>query len=227
MLKTFHNWRGKAAGAVGVLVVLPSLINAVSDIWTAWQGLPIGEKEKANSTLFKAHFKESPLITKQIIIDGSVGRVPLTFDVYTNGDIFVDYGRFVQWFPYVAPNAYALRADWSFISPAYSESVVEPKMGTETVDVGTVESTEVSSIEANKGEVIQVREFTDGSQEIKLIEVNTGMVKQVEVVERPEEGPDVTVEMEGRNLETEVIILPEVVVPETVAPKGSEWLRLP
>ena len=66
----------------------------------AWKGLPIGENQKINSELFAIHWKEDPIHTKQIIVEGVNGKVPITVDVYKNGDIFVDYVRLTQWFPY-------------------------------------------------------------------------------------------------------------------------------
>ena len=88
----------KLLGILGVLVVLPSLINAGTDIWRSIMNSPVGGSEVRNSKLMKAHWEEDALFKKDIeITKGSVTTL-LKIRVYENADVFVKYGSQEQWF---------------------------------------------------------------------------------------------------------------------------------
>ena len=43
--------------------------------------------------MFKKHFKDNPVHTKQLVVNAEQGQLIMTLEIYQNGDIFVDYGR--------------------------------------------------------------------------------------------------------------------------------------
>lgn len=84
-------------GIVGILVVIPSLINAGTDIYHSIMNSPIGGSEVINTNLMKNHWEEQALFKKDIEIKrDSVAKV-LKLRVYENADIWVKYGSQEQW----------------------------------------------------------------------------------------------------------------------------------
>ncbi len=196
----FDNWRNTIAALAALLVVIPSVINGISDIWVAVKGLPIGDKEKINNQLFIAHWKENPIHTKQIIIEGETGKIPITVDVYKNGDIFVDYVRLSQWFPY---SELVVKNDCGFPGSAYAGFFDKTKNFIKTP------TQKISNVKKTANTVERTRSFEDGSKEIQTIDINTGKIISVKSIK-----PDKTPNNDGpigpnTNSAIEVIQLPE------------------
>lgn len=84
-------------GFVGVLVVIPSVINSGTDIYKAILNSPIGGSETRNARLMKDHWEETALFMKDIEIKYQSGTKTLKLRVYTNADIWVKYGEQEQW----------------------------------------------------------------------------------------------------------------------------------
>lgn len=164
---------------LGLLVVLPSVINAITDIYVAWQGLPIGNQEKINSRLFQAHFKENPINSQQLMVKGQTGASAMTLDVFQNGDVFINYGENVQWFPY--QDLQLAESGFSFISAAYADWYVEPttKQSNQTLEADSVK---VESRYISKTEIERVRYLSDGSKIKQVINVNTGRIISTEYI---------------------------------------------
>lgn len=171
-----NNWKTALTSLVAVLIIVPSVINSVNDIIVAWRGLPIGEKEEINSELFKRHWKKDPVHSKQLVVDGVKGKIPITIDIYENGDIFVDYGQFTQWFPYddkgIAKNGFGLinTAHAGFFD-SISQSVLHAR---------PLPSKVTTKIDGHN--VTREKELSDGSIERQVININTGRVKSIESV---------------------------------------------
>ena len=168
------NWKSTVVALAALLVVIPSVINGINDIWVAWNGLPIGDKEKINNQLFIKHWKENPIHTKQIIIEGKSGKIPITVDVYENGDIFVDYVRLTQWFPY---SDLVVKSDFHFSNTAYAgffDKITKSIKGT---------TREISNVRKTAKTVERTRLLEDGSKEVQTIDINTGAIKSVKRIE--------------------------------------------
>ena len=197
-----NNWKTILTSLVALLVIVPSVLNAVNDIWVAWQHLPIGEKEKINNTLFKKHWKENPLLSKQLIIEGKKGRIPVTIEIYTDGDIFVDYGLFTQWFPY----AIAKMASHKFeiITSAYAGFFSKVDQNIKAVNA---KPTQINN-SREKNNVIREKVLSDGSIERQTININTGEVIKAERIP-PQVTPPTAMTPGDIRMETiEVIKLP-------------------
>lgn len=94
-----RNW---IVGITGVLLVIPALINGGIDIYSSWQKLPKTKAEQLNEELFKKYFKKQPVAAFPVPIKQSNGTVEVKFSVYEEGDVFVEFGNFTQWFPFPA-----------------------------------------------------------------------------------------------------------------------------
>ena len=177
-LTWFDNSKKTVTALLGLLVVLPSVINSVTDIYVAWQGLPIGNQEKINARLFQTHFQENPVNSQQLMVQGQTGPSAMTVDVFHNGDVFINYGQYVQWFPYqqiqISSN------DFSFISSAHAGWYVEPS--TNQAKELDAESVKVESRYISKTEIERIRYLSDGSQIKQIINVNTGQVVSTEYI---------------------------------------------
>jgi len=91
------------AGLAGVLVVLPAIINAGIDIYASFAKLPKSEAERTNVALFQKYFNKQPVAAFPVPIKQSNGTVEVRFSIYEEGDVFVEFGRFTQWFPFPGP----------------------------------------------------------------------------------------------------------------------------
>lgn len=195
-----NDWKGTIAALAALLIVIAALINGVNDTWVAWRGLPIGAKEKINSQLFKVHWKEDPIHTKQIIIEGKNGKIPITLDVYKNGDIFVDYVRLTQWFPYSTVIA---QNDFHFINSAYAGFFDKIKKTVKT------QMHRIVNIKKSKKTVERTRLFEDGSKEIQTIDINTGEIISIKNIEPDKDANTITPSNNAPNTSIEVIKLPK------------------
>ena len=167
------NSKAVIAGVVGLLIIIPSVINSLGDIITSLRNLPIGEKEKIHVQLMKDHWGEDPMYTKQMKIDGEEDNLIITVDIYDNGDIRVDYGEYAQWFPYKkVKNSDELAL--SFFTNLYANDIELYKTRSIT--------TEVENIEA-KNNIIRIRKFSDGSIQKMVLEKNTGKILKIDMNE--------------------------------------------
>ena len=189
----------KLTSFFAILIIVPSLLNAFSDIWVAWNDLPIGEKEKINNKLFKSHWRESPVHSKKIIVEVQKIAVPITVDIYRNGDIFIDYGQSTQWFPFKQMNIPL--AKFSLINSAMADEVEtkEKVESTPTIPINVVNE----KIEDNN--VIRLKTFGDGSIEKQVIHMNTGKITSYEALPAKSKEP----EIENKNESIEVVKIPK------------------
>ncbi len=194
-----NNWKSTLATLAALLIVIVSVINGVNDIIVAWRGLPIGETEKINHHLFKEHWKEDPIHTKQIVIEGNKGNVPITIDVYANGDIFVDYVRLTQWFPY---SDVITQKEFHIINSAYAGFLKKASKKIRS------ESSSIKNEKASANTVKRTRNLEDGSKEIQTININTGKITNVETVEPEENAETMDSSKRRRSSDIEVIRLP-------------------
>jgi hypothetical protein len=192
----FSKWTGKLTGFVSMLVVIPSVFNAGSDIWVSWNDLPIGDKEKTNSILFKYHWKESPIHTKQIIIEAQGRKIPITLDVYRNGNILVDYNGAGQWFAYkeldLSDNQFSL------VSSAYADEVP-----IETKEIAPAPVIIINEKDDDNN-IVRSKVLDDGSIEKTTLNPNTAKTISFEVIPAPEDIKK-PIEIEP----TEIITIPD------------------
>lgn len=92
--------RGKMISLTALLVVVPALINSGLDAYKAVANIPTNIYDRANDELFKKHFKNKPVLSQPVPVKTSEMTVEMLLEVYEDGDIFVKYGKFEQWFPF-------------------------------------------------------------------------------------------------------------------------------
>lgn len=97
---TFASVKGWVVGLTSVLVLIPAVINAGIDIYASFAKLPKSEAERTNVALFQKYFNKQPVAAFPVPIKQSNGTVEVRFSVYEEGDVFVEFGRFTQWFPF-------------------------------------------------------------------------------------------------------------------------------
>ncbi|SFV65430.1 hypothetical protein MNB_SV-12-1218 [hydrothermal vent metagenome] len=202
------------AGVVGFLIVIPSVINSIGDIITSFRNLPIGEKEKIHVQLLEEHWKENPVYTKQMQIDGKEGNLIMTLDIYGNGDIRVDYGEYAQWFPYKKVKNNDKKLTQSFFTNLYADSDIEVFKVKEI-------TTEVENIETQQN-IIRIRKFSDGSTQKITLEKNTGKILRVDINESNNSSID-------DNATIETIRLPKEDSPKAIhqSKDSIEVIKLP
>jgi len=107
-------------GLTAVLVVLPSLINGGIDVYKAALNIPRTKTERINMELFRKYFNKPPVTSLPVPIKSSMGTVEAKFSIFEEGDIFVEYGNFSQWFPLPRPET-AKVTNVSFVSRAIAQ----------------------------------------------------------------------------------------------------------
>lgn len=178
----FDSWSKAATAILGFLVVLPSIINAITDIYVAWQGLPIGNQEKINAQLFQRHFQEDPLNSQQLVVQAEEGVSAMTVDIFRNGDVFINYGLNVQWFPY--KDVQIASRTFQFMNSAQASWYVEPT-AQQPPKILDAESVKIESRYISKTEIERTRYLSDGSKIIQVINVNTGQIISSQYVAAP------------------------------------------
>lgn len=115
-------------GLVGVLVVLPSLVNAGLDVYSSLLKLPKTEAERINERLFRDNFGKQPVATVPVPIKQNNGLVEVRFQIYDKGDVFVQFGNFSQWFPFPAGEDETKKpVGFSLMSNAYAVMPPQPQ----------------------------------------------------------------------------------------------------
>lgn len=192
--KQVVNWlqttQGVIAGIAAVLVILPSLINAVLDIYVTLFNVPRTLSEQYNQELFQKHFQKQPIHTGSSVIKTKEGaELAIKLSVYENGDIYVEYGNYSQWFPFKSSDESSAALDW-LIPPAYAEAVVknspcleqltsadpEAKPPRMVDSFGAMHYYTQTDIPLTKRTFKRVRLYDDGCQEVLTIDINSGEI---------------------------------------------------
>lgn len=190
-IATVNGWLTSTHGIItslmAILVVVPSLINAVMDVYTAAFNIPKTISEINNVQLFKQHFQQQPVHTAQSIISPTPGeQLPIKLDVYENGDIYIEYGEFSQWFPFkpskntasswLIRSAYAQDTTTQAVSPC----TVAEKESTEPAQPNALAAPYYRYMQTDKLEgstILRDRVYEDGCKETVTIEMNTGVIQ--------------------------------------------------
>lgn len=177
--------QGIITGIIAVLVVLPSLFNALIDVYISFFNIPKSINEHNNQQLFQSHFQEKPIHSGMNVIKTETGNLSMKVNIYRNGDIFVEYGDYSQWFPYRPPKeAKKTTSNLSWlISDAYAEDYSSGLSPCELAKQGEHGNTNVATFyllkDVRQGEyLLRERIYADGCRESLSINVNTGQIIQ-------------------------------------------------
>jgi len=171
---TFASLKGWLLGLTSVLVVLPALINSGIDVYAAFAKLPKSEAEKINVTLFRKYFNKQPVAAFPVPIKQSNGTVEVRFSVYEEGDVFVEFGRFTQWFPFPSAGGPGPVA-FSLFPQAHAQANALPR------GAGAYEQSD-----RIKGDVIvRERVFQNGVTERYTVNPRTGDITDFEAQRGP------------------------------------------
>jgi hypothetical protein len=109
-------------GLSSVLVVVPALINSGIDVYKAALNVPRTDAEHANVKLFQKYWNKPPVATLPVPVKHKGATYEAKFSIFDEGDIYIEFGPFTQWFPFPEPAATKKAAGWSPISSAYAQS---------------------------------------------------------------------------------------------------------
>lgn len=154
-------------GLLGVLVVLPSLINAGLDVYSSLLKLPKTEAERINEKLFREYFGKQPVATVPVPIKQNNGIVEVRFTIYDKGDVFVEFGSFSQWFPFPASQGEVKKpVSFSLMSSAYAQAPTPaPPQG-----VGQYQQTD----KIQDGALVREKVYENGVIENQVIDTRSG-----------------------------------------------------
>lgn len=166
--------RGLAAlivKATGVLLVVPALINAAYDVYAAALKLPRTDAEKVNTELFKKYFNKQPLAVMPLPVKNHIGTVDARFAIYEEGEIYVEFGKFSQWFPFPKTEQTAV-AGFSLIPSAFAQTPQRPPLPTQRTIASQQESIAA-------GVLLRSRVYSDGTTETRRIDIRSGSTLSV------------------------------------------------
>lgn len=217
----FAGWlkttEGIITSIIAILVVIPSMINAVVDVYVTILDIPSSLPEQNNQRLFKAHFEESPAHTGVGTIRTERGDLNVKLNVYENGDIYIEYGKFSQWFPFdpesVAPEegesvGWLMRSAYAEVATALSPcEVVQNEEGDDKPQLAMHRYIQQEN-QVKTGKLQRVRIYDDGCKETLFVEINSGKIlsRQLITVELTD---DLKTKLEGeRSVE---MFAPEII----------------
>ena len=166
---TFASLKGWLVGLTSVLVVIPAVINAGIDVYASFAKLPKSEAEKVNVALFQKYFNKQPVAAFPVPIKQSNGTVEVRFSVYEEGDVFVEFGKFTQWFPF--PNSAPPTVALSVFPQAHAQG------NTALRGVGAYQQTD----EMQGSAIVRKREFENGVVEQYVLNPRTGDIEDFKV----------------------------------------------
>jgi hypothetical protein len=186
--ETVMNWlkttQGVITSVIAVLVVLPSLINATMDIYISLFNIPRTISEQYNQELFKKHFQALPIHTGSSVIKTKEGaQLAIKLSVYENGDIYVEYGNYSQWFPFKSNDKEAQLID-RFIPTALAVQSVRASPCADAESTAPKSSDffapmhyYIQTDSPLTGRTFQrERLYDDGCQELITIDINSGRI---------------------------------------------------
>lgn len=179
---------------------MPQTFAALSYTLSVSQGAPF-YLAHGFFTFIKEHWKENPIHTKQIIIEGENGKVPIAVDIYKNGDIFVDYGSLTQWFPY---SNLVVKTDVRSVDLAHAGFFDKI-----TKSIKSPIDKSVHNVEKSSETVERTRTYKDGSKQVQVIDINTGEVKSVKNIGPEDESQTHNASNNDTDVKIEVIKLPK------------------
>lgn len=160
----FERAKGWAIGITGVLVVLPALVNSVYDVYTALAKVPKTETQKINDELFRKYFNKQPVWSFPVPVKREAGTVEAVFAVYEGGDVYIEFGKRSQWFPF--PSLEKASGDsLPFISAAFAHE-------TGRTGAGSFEQTD----RIVNGKLVRERRWENGVLEIITLDPRSGNI---------------------------------------------------
>ena len=154
-------------GLVGVLVVLPSLVNAGLDVYSSLLKLPKTEAERINERLFRDNFGKQPVATIPVPIKQNNGIVEVRFQIYEKGDVFVEFGNFSQWFPFPSTEDAAKKsAGFSLMSSAFAQTPATSS----PQGMGRYQQTD----KMQDGAILREKTYENGVVESQVIDTRSG-----------------------------------------------------
>lgn len=160
------NW---LVGLTSVLVVIPALINAGIDIYGAWNKIPRTESEKANLRLFQKYFGKQPIAAYPLPVKQGSAIQQVKFSIFEEGDVFVEYGSFTQWFPFPTQPEKRDSEGLAIISDAIAQ------------DYSQAYGPYQQSDSLQGGNLLRQRAYQNGVNERQVIDTRTGRIVEQEI----------------------------------------------
>jgi hypothetical protein len=166
MWARIRNW---LAGLAAVLVVIPAVINSGVDVYHSVMDIPKTAAERTNAKLFKKYFNQSPVVTVPVPVKTDLGTINMKLSIYGEGDIYAEYGKQSQWFPFPVPQ----ESTASLIPRAHAQASAEEGAVGEYIQIDQLKDKTL----------VRERYYTDGTKETYTINTNTGQIQEKTVTQ--------------------------------------------
>lgn len=164
-------WKNRIVKLTGALVVVPALLNAGYDAVVAVAKLPRTDAERANSALFQKYFNKLPIAVVPVPIKHSMGTIEAKFQIYEEGEVYVEYGKMSQWFPFPVTREQK-QANFSLIP----EAIAQTSVSKEAPEGGVIRQSDSISGKF----ILRDRELSGGKFERSKIDMRSGKIVEFE-----------------------------------------------
>ena len=155
-------------GLTSVLVVIPSLINSAKDIYDEINEVPRTDAERANVEFFRKYWGKKPVGELPLVITRGGASYQVSFNVYDEGDIYIQYGNMVQWFAFPGQSN-ALGSNLDIISVAHADGVRYQSIGGEIKQIRQIDSFDGRN-------AVREKFYINGMRERQVIDIRTGVI---------------------------------------------------
>lgn len=164
-------------GLTGVLLVIPSLINSAKDIYNSINEIPRSDSERLNVELFKKYWGKTPIGELPLLISRGGANYMVSFKVYDEGDVYMQYGNRIQWFAFP-----------SSTGPSISKGAVIPTAEADDSSYRPIDSMfrpiqQIDSFEG--GNAISEKLYINGIRERQVIDLRTGRIVNQTIRQAP------------------------------------------
>lgn len=163
--------RSKIAAITAALLAVPALINAVYDIYAAAMKLPRTDAERTNVQLFKKYMLKVPLAQMSVPIKTQFGIADASFNVFEEGDIYVEYGGQTQWFALPKP-----QPNKSVSISVIPTALAAPYLRTAPRLVKPPSMLTSQSNSLTGSTLLRMRYYNDGTFESEKVDIRSGTV---------------------------------------------------
>ncbi len=164
-------WAGKITGG---LVIATALINSSLDLYRAVYNIPTSQSERDNKEYYEKYFGKKPVFAGAVPLNTDSGKVTISLEVHSQGDILVKYGMRSQWFPF--PDTSSLANSFNLISSAYAENSTDDKTRFPLETRDTYKQFESQE----RGNIVRSKYYPNGNLQIITIDPITGNIKESE-----------------------------------------------
>lgn len=142
------------------------MINGGIDVYKALLNIPKSDSERVNAELFRKYFNKPAVTSFPVPIKHAIGTVEAKFSIYEEGDVFVEFGKSSQWFPFPKEKSSSVAVE--VIQSAFAQDKVSPR------GIGRYQQND----QMDGSAIIRQKTYENGVKETQRIDIRTGQITE-------------------------------------------------